>query len=1401
MSRRPARASTKRAPNPALEKLKKIKLGEATHLELLGESKGVDPYEEVDAREYLLRRQQENKFVEDDGFGYIDDDQAEVDYTDEEEALPTGKRAGDKRKAPFKVAKEDEVRPKDQIFNYFQPGAKFGQVKKAKPPNNDDVMADLFNQMDAQIANLSAKAPAPPFASPLPSKSNPVPRPIPTSPLARLNEALDSSPIPLKLEPIKPKLSTPNPLPIKRETPTDPTDLSGHEDVNVGMAFGLDKPSIEPKWKSCQAELFTAPVEEEAKLSPELMGDGLYLYWIDAFAQENTGQVYVMGKMLDPEKRKLVSCCVVVHNIQRNVYLLPDPLIPEPPEAADEEEQERINGERTARVVAISDEILPKWTKVYGHLDFELSLVPRSYAFDSPPNIPNHAYYVKMKYPAIGRECAFASNLKGRTFRHVFGANTSALELFLVKRKIMGPCWLRIEGAVPSTSARSHCKLEFEVDSPKRIFPVNHSETVQRQLGPPPLDVMSVNIKTVLNPKTNVNEIAIVNLIVFPNVNLDDDSGADKRPAVRIAAIRQLPGTCVLDTVKGALLKQGFECDVVQSEKALLNYILSRFVFYDPDVLVGHSFLEFTLPVLLARMDALQVATWARLGRLRRVKLPKSCLGGSQMAAIQQRNLINGRLLCDTYHGAKDTVKSKNYSLGQLCASHLQLEREDIALDAVASYYAHKDSQLHLVLHGSFDAYLQAALMFKLQLLPLSRQLTTLAGNLWNHTMMGARAKRNEFLLLHEFHTHKYICPDRQQLKDEEDEGENKPARRKAAYLGGLVLEPKRGLYDSLVLLLDFNSLYPSIIQEYNICFTTVDRNPADEDTLPDVPADDAPHGILPEILKKLIQQRYEVKKLLKDRAITPAKAVEVECFRCPNLQLDIRQKALKLTANSMYGCLGYPMSRFYAKQLAMLITAKGREALQSTVELATNEGLEIVYGDTDSIMINTHTQDVVIANQLAKNFRAKVNQRYSKLEIDVDGIFRRLLLLQKKKYAALLLQERRLPNGSLDYTTTVEAKGLDVVRREFCDLSHTMSEVVLNHILSGADKEATVHLIYDYLTSTALEIRGGAIPTDRFVIYKTINKELSKYADAATQPHVQVALRLQKQQNFTVGKGTTIDYIICCTDDPSKPYAQRAFSADEVAKDPSLKVDYDWYLSRQLLPPIARLCEPIDGITMAQLAESLGLEASKYAACHLSAPTESIFETLMSTEERFQGIARLTLTCVRCSAAVKVEQFATVVDGAPQLALACPACQTNLGRDYLLNSIQIEIRAHIHRFNMFWMECDEPICRRQTRSIASNPPTNACLRPGCDGTMHLTIPPGKLYDHLAFYSNMFDARAIVASLVGQGIPQGIAQNFLNEEKQRDLRQPIATMIESYLKLSARRFVNLGRLFKFNQLG
>jgi DNA polymerase alpha subunit A len=107
-----------------------------------------------------------------------------------------------------------------------------------------------------------------------------------------------------------------------------------------------------------------------------------------------------------------------------------------------------------------------------------------------------------------------------------------------------------------------------------------------------------------------------------------------------------------------------------------------------------------------------------------------------------------------------------------------------------------------------------------------------------NKTLNGGRAERNEYILLHEFHRQKYVCPDkisrwekRQAARDTggDDAEADQKTNKKDKYKGGLVFDPKRGLWDKYILVMDFNSLYPSIIQEYNIDFTTVERDDVSE--------------------------------------------------------------------------------------------------------------------------------------------------------------------------------------------------------------------------------------------------------------------------------------------------------------------------------------------------------------------------------------------------------------------------------------------------------------------------------------------------------------------------------------------------------------------------------------------
>ena len=179
-------------------------------------------------------------------------------------------------------------------------------------------------------------------------------------------------------------------------------------------------------------------------------------------------------------------------------------------------------------------------------------------------------------------------------------------------------------------------------------------------------------------------------------------------------------------------------------------------------------------------------------------------------------------------------TKCQSWSLEEMVELVLgkgTVRRELDSEAALKTWAATREGLMNYLRHCEADTYFIAAVALKVQMLPLSKVLTNLAGNSWARTLSGTRAERNEYILLHEFYRNKYICPDKVwgkgKPKDEEEHAEGEDSvdvKKKDKYKGGLVFEPEKGLYDKYILVMDFNSLYPSIIQEYNICFTTVER-------------------------------------------------------------------------------------------------------------------------------------------------------------------------------------------------------------------------------------------------------------------------------------------------------------------------------------------------------------------------------------------------------------------------------------------------------------------------------------------------------------------------------------------------------------------------------------------------
>ena len=1152
----------------------------------------------------------------------------------------------------------------------------------------------------------------------------------------------------------------------------------------------------------------------------------------------NAAQAKKSSKNAPP--KQYVSCCVAVSGNSRNLFVLPR----KKEGSSEEGEFESMMDVHTELKSVLQPACVPDREGA----SWGGKVVDRKYAFHDA-SVPRDATkYLKVVYdaqfPVPAEEVCMNG---GRYFQKIFGAGASNLENFIVKRKreystlriafdthamlilvllgpnlhnyclvhhshtispnsfglslfqVMGPCWIRIKNPEPASSLVSWCKLECQVDNPKSI---TRLDLVQGNGGgtrsPPPVTTVSIKVKTVVNPKTHKNEVISVSAVAHKNVLLDTASDDSTRHMTQLSLIRPL-GVTIADHAGNVMPQFPRDLDShiqgtmpqlqkMTNERALLSRLFTQIGQWDPDVIVGHNAWGFDMEVLLARCVELKVAMWSKVGRLRRMKLPgKNEFASGKDWAIA--NALTGRLLCDTYLSSKELLRETTYSLKHLAESQLKTHKVDIEPVDIPQWFNDGGDIVRLAQHTLNDALLVQRLMFKLQVLPLTKQLTCIAGNLWGHTMKGNRAERTEYLLLHEFHQLKYIAPEKERTRTKGGSG-----RGKAKYGGGLVLDPKKGLYDSFILLLDFNSLYPSIIQEYNLCFTTLDwasrlkstsavsqaaRNAGGDDEdeddaaapdaalgddLPSLPDENLKMGVLPRVIKSLVERRRAVKNIIKSER----NEEKLE-------ELDIRQKALKLTANSMYGCLGFSFSRFFAQPIAALVTAMGRETLQRTVDIAQDSvGLEVIYGDTDSIMINTRICDMKDLPQvydLGQKVKREVNKCYKTLELEIDGVFRSMLLLKKKKYAAVTVTEG--PDGPI---MGKEMKGLDLVRRDWCIQSKDTGRYVLDQILSGADRETVVTNIHNHLEELAKKMRSGDLKLEKYVITKGLSKHPNDYPDGKSQAHVHVAKMMLNNQK-PVNVGDHIPYVITealqaenqavsPTPNKSKSAAERARHPEEIQRsDGVLKPDVEWYLTQQILPPISRLCEPIEGTSQVIIAEKLGLDAAKYNH-NIGLPGSGINDddlvdykpaSTLSDEERFRDVEKLNVMCSACGEGsefpgvfynVKGEDAAAL--GATVSGLRCtnPDCMQpeNWGEGNVVDCVsrlQTLITAMVYKctrqYGQGVVRCDDPTCHLETRqlSVAGSP----CLARGCNGKMSPVYTDKDMYTQLKYLASLFDVQ------------------------------------------------------------
>jgi DNA polymerase I len=391
-------------------------------------------------------------------------------------------------------------------------------------------------------------------------------------------------------------------------------------------------------------------------------------------------------------------------------------------------------------------------------------------------------------------------------------------------------------------------------------------------------------------------------------------------------------------------------------------------------------------------------------------------------------------------------------------------------------------------------------------------------------------------------------------IKQGQKIGELVPKRIEQPYIpyaGGLVLSPKPGLQENIAVL-DFKSMYPNIMITYNLSPDTYVEADEPIPTSGVFPAPEvgykfrrAPPGFYKEAITYLIKVRGTIRLRLK--TLDP-KSVEYHV-------LDARQKAVKIITNAVYGYAGWIGAKWYLKPVAEAASAWGRHIILSASQMAEKAGIQVVYGDTDSLFIN---YDKAKISKLEEEIK-----RILKLEVEIGEVYTRIFFTEAKKRYAGLRQD-----GSLDIV------GLEVIRGDWTKVAKDVQEHILEIIL----KEQSPKKAADYVRSVIADLKHRKVPLHELIIWKTLTKSPDDYTNKA--PHVEAA-KMLKEKGWRLTSGDKVGYVIL--EGKGRLYSRvkpHVFAKIE-------EIDMDYYITNQVLPPASRILS-FFGVTEAELLKEM---------------------------------------------------------------------------------------------------------------------------------------------------------------------------------------------------------------------
>jgi len=553
-------------------------------------------------------------------------------------------------------------------------------------------------------------------------------------------------------------------------------------------------------------------------------------------------------------------------------------------------------------------------------------------------------------------------------------------------------------------------------------------------------------------------------------------------------------------------------CRAVADERELLIALARRIREIDPDVLTGWSVAGFDLRLLCQRASDLEVRF--QLGRGRgntRFNRARGAFGATR-AAIPGRVVLDGPELI---RGA--FIRFERQSLDFVASRVLGEGKTVTGSNRGAEILRMYEHDLERFCEYNLtDARLALQILQRLELVELAVARSRLTGMPIDRVASSIAAF--DFLYLMKLRERELVAPTTR--------SDTTPIQ---SFGGGHVFRPQSGLYRG-VAVLDFKSLYPSLIRTFEIDpVGYVDQSKADGDFIvaPNGAAFLRQRGVSTAILDQLFPQRERAK----DRGNK------------------VESTAIKILMNSFYGVLGTPHCRFYNPQIAEAITSFGRSILVWSRDRIVSWGYDVLYGDTDSLFVAFGIEDSHEAERQGRALAVRLNRSLehfirdtwrvqSRLEVRFEKVYLRLFLQPvrggrsgaRKRYAGLVATEQE---------NEVELVGLEAVRRDWTELARSTQKELYRRLFHDEPIE-------DYLRGVIRELLRG--DRDHQLVYrKVLRKALEEYT-STTPPHVAAARKMRSKP------GRYIEYVI-------------TRSGPEPASEQVSALDYQHYLDKQLEP------------------------------------------------------------------------------------------------------------------------------------------------------------------------------------------------------------------------------------------